>query len=153
LEKKPTHTLGKNARLKSRKVIDALFTNGKSFSLFPFKVIYAKEAEKNSEETACQTSNINLPARQESHQLKCAFSVSKKHFKKAVHRNRIKRLMREAYRLQKNDLQSQVHQSNKNLSVFILYVNKELPDHALMVSKMNAVLIKLQKIVNEMCDV
>ena len=135
LEKKPTYTLGKNERLKSRKAIDQLFTAGKSFSLFPFKVIYSKA--NNS-----QQPTIN-------HQLKCAFSVSKRNFKKAVFRNRIKRLMREAYRLQKLELQQQLQQSNRSLSVFILYVSTELPEYKIMVSKMDTVLKRLQKIANE----
>ena len=139
LGNKPTYTLGKNERLKSRKAIEELFTKGKSFSVFPFKVIYQKSTNWFSE--------VHLTANNK--QLQTAFSVSKKHFKKAVCRNRIKRLMREAYRLQKMDLQSQLYQSNKNLFVFILYVSKELPDHTLVVLKMNAVLKKLQKIVNE----
>ena len=135
LEKKPTYTLGKNERLKSRKAIDQLFTTGKSFSLFPFKVIYSK-------------SNTGQQARI-THQLKCAFSVSKRNFKKAVFRNRIKRVMREAYRLQKVELQQQLQQSNKSLSVFILYVSTELPEYKTVVSKMDAVLKRLQKIANE----
>ena len=142
LEHKPTYTLGKNERLKSRKTIDVLFTNGKSFSLFPFKVIYARATGSYFEETNDQPSTIN-------HQLKCAFSVSKRHFKKAVNRNHIKRLMREAYRLQKKELQNQLQQSNTGLAVFILYVNKELPEHTFVVSKMNAVLKRLQKIADE----
>ncbi len=136
LEKKYRYTLGKNERLKSRKAIDQLFAVGKSFSLFPFKVLYSKTIANHTD-------------KETDGQLKCAFSVSKRYFKKAVYRNRIKRLMREAYRLQKMDLQNQLHQNNKNVSVFILYVSKELPDHTLVVSKMNAVLKKLQKIANE----
>ena len=135
LGSKPTYTLGKNERLKSRKAIDQLFTTGKSFSLFPFKVIYSKT-------TVGQQPTIN-------HQLKCAFSVSKRHFKKAVYRNRIKRLMREAYRLQKIELRNLLQQNNGSLAVFILYVSNELPEYTMMVSKMSAVLKKLQKIVNE----
>ena len=129
LGNKPTYTLGKNERLKSRKAIEQLFTNGKSFSLFPFKVVYQKSTN--------------------SKQLQTAFSVSKRHFKKAVNRNHIKRLMREAYRLQKKELQNQLQQSNTGLAVFILYVNKELPEHTFVVSKMNAVLKRLQKIMDE----
>jgi ribonuclease P protein component len=143
LEKKYRYTLGKNERLKSRKAIDQLFAVGKSFSLFPFKVLYSKTiANHTDKETDGQRPTIDG-------QLKCAFSVSKRYFKKAVYRNRIKRLMREAYRLQKMDLQNQLHQNNKNVSVFILYISKELPDHALIVSKMNAVLKRLEKIINE----
>jgi ribonuclease P protein component len=146
LQKKPTYTLVKNERLKSRKTIDQLFTSGKSFSLFPFKVIYQKSPSVFSDE---QQATSNQPASQAGNHLQAAFSVSKKHFKKAVYRNRIKRLMREAYRLQKTELQNQLQQSNAGLSVFILYVNKELPEYTLVVTKMNAVLKRLQKIMNE----
>ena len=136
LEKKPTYTLGKKERLKSRKAIDQLFTTGKSFSLFPFKVIYKKEETKSVTSTDKEF-------------LKAAFSVSKRNFKKAVFRNRIKRVMREAYRLQKVELQQQLQQSNKSLSVFILYVSTELPEYKIVVSKMDTVLKRLQKIANE----
>jgi len=143
LENKPTYTLGKNARLKSRKAIEQLFTVGKSFSVFPFKVVYQITAnDPAAGENNDQQSTLKV-------QLKCAFSVSKRHFKKAVYRNRIKRLMREAYRLQKNELQDQLEQFNGSLTVFILCVSNELPGHTMIVSKMSAVLKRLQKIVNE----
>ena len=77
------------------------------------------------------------------------FAVSSKHFKKAVDRNRIKRLMREAYRLQKNELQTQLMLQRKQLAVFIIYVGNELPDHDFIVEKMNPVLTRLIKITNE----
>jgi len=136
LEKEPTYTLGKNERLKSRKAIDQLFTGGKSFSLFPFKVIYVKAPANEQQSTSGEF-------------LKAAFSVSKRYFKKAVYRNRIKRLMREAYRLQKPALQNQLEQNKRVLTIFILYVSNELPEYELVVSKMNALLKRLRKIVNE----
>jgi ribonuclease P protein component len=139
LENKPTYTLGKNERLKSRKAIEQLFSAGKSFSLFPFKVIYQKSTNRFSDEL--QKTNKQ--------QLQTAFSVSKRHFKKAVYRNRIKRLMREAYRLQKIDLQNQLQQSNGALTVFILYVSNELPEYDTVFLKMNALLKRLQKIADE----
>jgi ribonuclease P protein component len=139
LENKPTYTLGKNERLKSRKAIEQLFSAGKSFSLFPFKVIYQKSTNSFSDEL--QKTNKQ--------QLQTAFSVSKRHFKKAVYRNRIKRLMREAYRLQKIDLQNQLQQSNGALTVFILYVSNELPEYDTVFLKMNALLKRLQKIADE----
>lgn len=147
MKSKPTYTLGKNERLKSRKAIDQLFTAGKSFSLFPFKVVYQKKA--NALPAEQQTANTKQQPTSNSNQLQTAFSVSKRHFKKAVYRNRIKRLMREAYRLQKNELQNQLEQSNGSLAVFILYVSNELPDYPLVLSKMNAVLKRLQKIADE----
>ena len=146
LEKKSSYTLGKNERLKSRKAIEELFTKGKSFSVFPFKIIYQKLTSDFSNEHPAIN---NLPAGQAGKQLQTAFSVSKRHFKKAVYRNRIKRVMREAYRLQKTGLQDQLQQSNKRLQVFILYVSNELPEKEMLFLKINAVLKRLQKILNE----
>lgn len=78
-------TLGKNEKLKSRKAISQLFTSGDSVKSFPIKMIY----EISEEEYPCK--------------IKAAFSVPKRKFKHAVDRNRIKRLMRECYRLNKHE--------------------------------------------------
>ena len=136
LEKKQKYTLGKNERLKSRKAIEQLFADGKSFSLFPFKIIY-------------NTASITLNLKPETFYLQSAFSVSKRYFKKATDRNRVKRLMREAYRLQKNDLQNNLQQNNMQAVVFFLYVGNEIPDYELVKEKINTALKKLQKLINE----
>jgi ribonuclease P protein component len=130
LENKETYTLGKKERLKSRKAIEQLFADGKSFSLFPFKVIFKKTSA-------------------EPQPLQTAFSVSKRYFKKAVYRNRIKRLMREAYRLQKNELQNNLQECNQGLAVFIIFLGNELPEYPVIFLRMSAVLKRLQKITNE----
>ena len=85
LESKKLYTLGKNERLKSRKLIEQLFKKGISFSIFPLRVVYLQ-------------TGYNADA------IKVGFTVSTKYFKKAVDRNRIKRQMKEAYRLQKKEL-------------------------------------------------
>lgn len=125
-------TYNKNEKLKSRKALDNLFKNGKSFFIFPVKIFYCIEP-------ASATNNI-----------KCGVGVSKKYFAKATDRNRIKRLLRECYRLNK----AQLHHAtqHKQISFFMLYVDKQLPPNVLALQQpVNAVLTKLIKIIsNEM---
>ncbi len=119
----------KEDKLKSRKAIDAVFSKGNSFSNFPLKVIWLPQNTKAS--------------------LQAAVGVSSRNFKKATDRNRVKRLMREAYRLQKSPLQEHLALKQKNLSVFFLYVGKELPLYPLLHEKMGAALKRLIKFVDE----
>ena len=137
MEQQQRYKLGKQARLKSRKVIDQLFKGSKSFTVPPFRVIFQ-----------C----TKLPVNPAAIQLQAGFSVSKRHFKKAVDRNRIKRLMREAYRLQKNELELMIKIHPVNLVFFIIYTGKDLPDYQLVFEKVKGILLKLQKISNETID-
>jgi ribonuclease P protein component len=130
LESKQRYTFKKEERLKSRKTIEQLFKEGKSFSNFPFKIIWKFN----------ETPVAGLQA---------GFAVSSKQFKKAVDRNRIKRLTREAYRLQKNKLQEQLRDKQKYLAVFFIYVGNELPDYSMIFDKTGAVIKRLVKIVHE----
>jgi ribonuclease P protein component len=134
VQEKIRYTLGKEERLKSRKAIELLFKRGKAFSIFPLRVLYIIEP-------AILTDNKNG--------LRTGFSVSTKNFSKAVERNRIKRLMREAYRLQKNDLAEQLKNGNNNWSVFFIYTAKEIPDYKTISDKILGCIKRLQKIANE----
>jgi ribonuclease P protein component len=130
LEPTQRYTFKKDEKLKSRKTIEQLFKDGKSFSNFPFRVLWQfTKAAKGPIQTG--------------------FAVSSKHFKKAVDRNRIKRQMREAYRLQKNELQTRLTHHQKQLAVFIIYVGNELPDYDFIFEKTDHVLTRLIKITNE----
>jgi len=131
LQKKIRYTLGKEERLKSRKIIEQLFKEGKLFTAFPFRIIWKYQTEPNG------------------NSLQAGFTVSTKYFKKAVDRNRIRRLMKEGYRLQKYPLQTTLDNANRQLVIFIIYVGKEIPEYGLVVEKMAFVINRLQKIVNE----
>ncbi len=132
MEATQRYTLGKNERLKSRKLIEKVFKEGKSFSLFPFRVVYLLGEAK-------------IPVSN----LQSGFTAGTKYFKKAVDRNRVKRLMKEAYRLQKNELQLKMKAGDKNLAVFFIYTGNELPEYKLIDEKMAAALKRLKKIVDE----
>ena len=75
--------------------------------------------------------------------------MSSRFFKKAVDRNRVKRLMRESYRLQKHELLAAVLQRQKKLSVFLIYTGNELPDFELVYSKAGSLIKRLIKLINE----
>lgn len=93
-------------KLKSKKAITHLFAVGKSRTCFPIKLIYAPYSFDD------QT------------HLKVGVSVSKRNFKRAVDRNRIKRLLREGYRLNKPIIFNNL--GRKYICMF-LYIGKEKP--------------------------
>ncbi|MBI1341892.1 MAG: ribonuclease P protein component [Terrimonas sp.] len=126
--------LTRNERLKSRKLIDQLFSEGVSFSLHPFRVLYMVHPRGS----VGPQSNLQF-----------GVGVSARHFKKAVDRNRVKRLTREAYRLQKQELQAQAKLKGKILYVFFIYTGKELPDYHFLKEKLGIALQKLVTITNE----
>ena len=117
-------TYPKTEKLKSRKLIEEIFAKGKSFNMFPLKVFYM------------MVSGAVQP-------LQAGVGVSSRNFKKAVDRNRIKRLLREAYRLNKSELQATLALHNNQAILFFLYVGKEMPDFDIANDKMKLVLKKV----------
>lgn len=125
-------TLHKEERLKSRKQIELLFKQGKSFAFMPFRVYYKKNEEG---EIASNKTPVVF-----------GVGVSSRNFKKAVDRNRIKRLTREAYRLQKTIVTDCANERKIQLNVFFIYTAKELPDFAEVKLKVEQALKRLVKI-------
>jgi ribonuclease P protein component len=117
-------TYSKSDKLKSQKIIEQLFENGQYISAFPLRLIYLE---------------TNLEG---SKKLKTAVSVSKRNFKNAVDRNRIKRLLREAYRLQKSAYFNNI---TTQYAFMILYIGKEMPSYADVEKNMRALFEKFSK--------
>ncbi|TDW50266.1 ribonuclease P protein component [Flavobacterium sp. 270] len=97
-------TYPKNERLKSKTTIGLLFSEGKSVSKYPLRLVY-RAGEPEADE-----------------KIKLGVSVSKKYFKKAVDRNYFKRVLRETYRLNKHLLWDNV---NGNYSIMFFYQTKD----------------------------
>lgn len=127
---KKQYTLAKTERLKSRKEIEHLFKSGRSFTISPFRIFYLYDKPGQ------------FP-------LQAGFGVSTKNFKKAISRNRVKRLIKEAYRIQKSQLKQLVLTRNGQLRLFFIYTARDLPDQILVNEKIHLILQRLVKIINE----
>ncbi|MFC3415849.1 ribonuclease P protein component [Algoriphagus hitonicola] len=110
----------KNERLCAQKLIKELFNEGSSFFLYPFKVLYLKKDSL------------------ECHQV--LISISKKKVKKAVHRNHLKRRIKESYRLNKHSLRAE-----EGFALFgLIYVGSGLMEYRELDQKVKLILDKLQ---------
>jgi ribonuclease P protein component len=121
------YTLGKDEKLKSKIFIEQLFAEGKRVKSFPLQLIY-------------------LPVKLDSKfPIKVGFSVPKRNIKLAVHRNRIKRLMREVYRKNKYDFSENI--TKQYTMMFIYMERKEIKqaDIELSMKKLHAKLMNTIK--------
>lgn len=98
------NTYPKSEKLKSQKKIELLFSEGKSVAVYPLRLVYVPIDNKEKTE------------------IQIGVSASKKYLKKATERNRIKRLLREAYRLNKTLLWNDLQHS---FVIMFLYQSKE----------------------------
>lgn len=120
------NTFRKEERLCSKSLIDRLFHNGSSFVVYPYRVVFL-----------CIEKELLSP-------VQVITSVSKRRFKSAVHRNTIKRKIREVYRVRKQvKLYPLLSASDVNLLLAIQYIAKEQLDFSFLSEKMDVLLEKL----------
>lgn len=119
------HTFSRKERLKSVKEISKLFESGKSFLVYPIKVVWVETAN-----------DLPFP-------VQAAFSVSKRNFRLATDRNTLKRRMKEAYRLNKFLLYEKL--STLKINCIFIYVAREELTSSVIAKSMKTVLAKLAK--------
>lgn len=117
-------TFPRKERLKSKKLIERLFVEGTSINAYPLKLIYLKAPL--SEDVFFQVAAV----------------APKKNFKAAVQRNRIKRLIREAYRLNKHFI---FNNTEAQYALVILYLGKEIPTFSQVEKGVSLLLSKFLK--------
>ena len=117
----------KEERLKSRKQISLLFTNNKQLFSYPFKIIYAPNQQEDKSP------------------VKLLISVSKRTFKHAVYCNRMKRLIRESYRLNKSSIYETLNHNDSKILLGIIFVGKEMMKYKEIEKAMIKALNKLQE--------
>ena len=124
-------TFKKEERLSSRRVIGELFKSGKALNSGIYRVVWLPLDVQNA-----------FPAQ-------VVISVPKRSFKKAVDRNRIKRLIKEAYRKNKNALYDTLNGKQKKIAFIIAYTAKEELPYAEIESKLIITLQRLQTVLEK----
>ena len=127
------HTFRKAERLCSKKHIEALFAgDNRSLTAYPLRAVYTE----TEDEKIVNCKSISL-----------LISVSKRHFKHAVDRNRAKRLIREAYRLNKGLLLDHLPEDTQ-LDLAFIWMSDELCDYAIVEAKMKTILQRIAEKIN-----
>ncbi|NOQ75185.1 MAG: ribonuclease P protein component [Crocinitomix sp.] len=124
-------TFKKSEKLTSRIIIDLIFAEGKTLKKYPVLLKYLPVEFRDKEP------------------LKVVMSVPKRRIKKAVDRNRIKRLMREAYRQNRMPFKEMLIKEEKSLALFFIYNGKENPDFTAIEEKIKLILKELGSVISK----
>jgi ribonuclease P protein component len=116
----------KSEKLCSKKIIDKLFSSRTKFVIYPFRVNYIIIDDQNG--------GVDV-----------LFVVPKRFLKRAIARNRVKRLLRETYRLQKEDFKSSINLFGRRLHIAISLIDKIIPTFQQTQTATEKILDKLQK--------
>ena len=119
------NTLHKVERLDKKKIIEKMFAGGsRSFSVFPLRVVY-------------------LPVEELEADASILISVSKRRFKRAVKRNRVKRQIREAYRVNKHELLNILVERKCRLAIAFIYLSDQLVESSIIEDRMRIALARI----------
>ncbi|HET8809342.1 MAG TPA: ribonuclease P protein component [Flavobacteriaceae bacterium] len=110
-----------NEKLKSKKLFDQLFSEGKSVNAFPVKLVFVPI--ENQENASTHKTGVSAPKRK---------------FKKAVDRNRLKRLLREAFRKNKH----LINNTEQKYALLFIYTGKEIVPYSTIFSAVEKLLHK-----------
>ena len=116
----------KSERLSSKKSIETIFLSGKSVFSFPIKAIFITD-DMVGDEAPTQA----------------LFVVPKKRFKRAVDRNKIRRKIRENYRLKKHLLNSWCLENNKQIKIAFIYITSEHCDYGVIEKSIEKLIIEI----------
>lgn len=119
------YRFGKDYKLCSKTTIEAIFAGGKQAKQFPFIVKY-KQMESSQKKP-----------------FQVVIAAPKRSFRFAYQRNRIKRVTKEAIRLNKNDLETYLTSTNKQLALFLIYSSKEEVEVGVLGKKINKLFNKI----------
>lgn len=102
------YTFRKEERISAQKEIDLLFNEGRSLISYPLRIVYVEKKPFSGSDVAV------------------LISVPKRKFKRAVKRNRLKRLIRESFRLNKNPLQELIKNKDSGLLIGFIFIGNEM---------------------------
>lgn len=125
----------KAEHLKSKSIIENLYSNGSSVTAYPLRAVF-----------------ITLPTKEEQPTAQILINVAKKRFKHAVDRNLIKRRIREAYRLNKHILTEELEREGKKIAVAILYIDNKHNSTQFLKRKMQKLLGNILEKEKSICE-
>lgn len=134
------YTLRKSEKLRHKTLVDGLFAHGKSLYEYPLRLNYRILSDKE----LADSFRIDTPP--DIGLMEMMITVPKKKMKRAVDRVRMRRLIREAYRLNRLELRTQILGNNqiRTLSMAFVYLHHEKTDYATIEKKMQKLLNRLE---------
>ncbi len=128
------HSFGKEHRLCGKKRIDRLFVEGRSFFAYPFRCVWSVDGDPAGTELSDQAPCARI-----------LVSVAKKNHKRAVVRNKLKRRIREAYRLNRHRWEGLALPEGRSLSVAFIYTPKEILEYSVIEHGVVKILSEIRK--------